>query len=175
MFAILNHALLLCAKFIEVWEDFGSLAKSEPRAMLAREAITPLIDRMLVWDGLREYRNTIIAHSYLDKKDQPVEPWDLLQQNKVPTYHAEIILLLQIVHMATCATLMVFSKEYLAITPLFTSRRPPPTASPGIALGAEIAPTLAPLATAVTVNLVSSGVPWVPLIAAEFKNAIVGA
>ena len=169
LFTISNHALLLCAKFLETWDDLGALAKGDGRIIVARKAVQPLIDRLLVWEGLRDYRNTIIAHSYLDKKDNLIGPWDLIEQRKVPTYHAEVAALLHVVILATAGILMVFSKEYLPITPALAQGRGDPEPGPGISLGTDVDGVIRPLAEAVGKNLEEAGVKFVPFIANEFR------
>ena len=49
LYAITHHALILVSKFLEVWEDLGSLAQDDPWIVPARRAIKPLLNRIDVW------------------------------------------------------------------------------------------------------------------------------
>ena len=109
-----NQALIIVTKFLEIWDDSGKLAKIEPKIVNLRRALSPIVDRIHVWRGLRAIRNTSLAHAYLDKGEL-VAPWELLESGKAPAYHAEIILLLYLVHMAVLCILHVFEETYLAI------------------------------------------------------------
>lgn len=139
MFGITNQALVIVCKFLEVWDDSGSLAPAEPRIILARRAAQPIIDRIRRWKGLETFRNTTLAHAYLDKDDKLLPPWELFRRGLAPTYHAEIVLLLQCVVFGALAILAVFEKEYAPLDKLAgPGDMPLPPPSPGISLGTEI-------------------------------------
>lgn len=141
MFGLTNQALVIVTKFLEVWNDFGP--RLDGRVIPCRKAVQPLVDRMQVWKGLDAFRNTTLAHAYLDKSGQLLPPWELIKQELAPSYHAEIILLLQCVVFAVLSILLVFAKEYL---PLDSITGPgsltPPSPGPGISTGPEIEKTL---------------------------------
>jgi hypothetical protein len=146
-FTLSNHALIIVSKFLEVWQDSGSLAKTEPRIVGVRRALTPLIDRIEIWEGIRELRNTALAHAYLDKSGNLVTPWHPITAGRAPTYHAEIVLLLHLVHIAVLCVLSVFEKEYIAIDSLAgPGKVEQPTPGPGIQFGTEIKPVMTELA-----------------------------
>src|SRR5437899_12012434 len=87
LFSLANHGEILICKFLEVWRDFGGLARAVPRVVAVRRAVHPLIERIEVWPGLTAFRHTTLAHAYLDKAGQPVGPWDALHEHRAPTYH----------------------------------------------------------------------------------------
>ena len=42
MFGLSNQALITVSKFLEIWDDFGSLAKTDARVICSRRAVQPL-------------------------------------------------------------------------------------------------------------------------------------
>jgi hypothetical protein len=172
LFSLTNHALIVVSKFLEAWDDFGGLAKAHPQIVPLRRALSPLIDRILVWDGLREYRNTILAHAYLGKRGELVDPWHLHDAHRVPTYHAEIILLMHLVHLAVCAIMVAFEEVYWPLRPLLASGLPTPDPGPGIQAGTEISKSLQELAPEIDKRLAEIGVVVTGRVAKEFKSAI---
>ena len=144
LFGLSNQGLLIVAKFLEIWDDSGRLTKSEHQMLGLRRALKPLIDRIRVWKGLRELRNTSLAHAYLDENNQLTGPWELISDAKAPSYHAEIILLLYLVHIAVLCILFVFQEVYLPIDELAgpprESKTPP--VGPGIELGTQLRPAM---------------------------------
>ncbi|MCZ6761266.1 MAG: hypothetical protein O7D29_13005 [Gemmatimonadetes bacterium] len=139
MLGLTNQCLIIVTKFREVWDDFGSVAKDDPRVVLTRRAVQPLVDRIDVWPGLRDFRNTALAHAYQDKAGKLVPPTALIRSGAAPTFHAEIILLMQLVVFGVLAVLLVFDAEYRGIdNTTRDAEQLVPTAGPGIALGSEI-------------------------------------
>src|SRR5262249_50822240 len=118
LFGLTNHALIIVSKFLEVWDDSNGFAKTEPRIIPLRKTLAPFMDRILVWKGLKAMRNSALAHAYLDKNGDLAPPWQPLGSGEAPTYHAEIILLLQIVYLSVAVILTVFEKEYTLIDSL---------------------------------------------------------
>lgn len=169
LFSLANQGLILISKFLEVWDDFGRLAKQEPRVASARKAVAPLIGRINVWRGIRTFRNTILAHPYTTKDGRLVSPWHLMLTHQAPTYHAEVILLLQCAMYAAAGVLASFYEEYKALGPTFRSVEPVPSAGPGIQYGSEIGPSVRPLLGEVSERLVAIGVPASNPVFAEFK------
>lgn len=144
MFGLTNQALVIVTKFLEVWNDFGP--RLDGRVIPCRKAVQPLVDRMQVWKGLDAFRNTTLAHAYLDKSGQLLPPWELIKGELAPSYHAEIILLLQCVVFAVLSILVVFEKEYLALDSITgPGSLTPPSAGPGISTGPEIEKALRPI------------------------------
>lgn len=173
LFSLMNHALILICKFLEVWDDFGSLARVDSRIVPARRAVQPLIDRIEVWPGIRAFRNTALAHAYLDRLGNPEGPWPLLCSHQAPTYHAEVLLLQHCVQVAITAVLACFEGEYREILPLLgPGDRPDPSPGPGIRLGTEIQPALRPLAADVDRRLSEIGVVVRGALAAELARAL---
>jgi hypothetical protein len=171
LFSLCNHAIIIVCKFLEVWNDFGSLARENSRALQLRRAVLPVIDRITIWDGLTQYRNTALAHPYLTRDKQLVGPWQLLNEHRAPTYHAECILLLFCVHLAVLATLCAFPEEYQGLKPILGSNLPDPAAGPGIISGRDIQAELRRLAQLVDPKLNEMGAAVAGPIAAEFRRA----
>lgn len=145
-FTISNQCLLIISKFLEVWDDFGGLARADERIVQVRRCAQPLIDRLNLWSGLTNFRNMAGAHAYTDKAGRLVPPWVLLSEGQAPTFHAEIILLLKIVPLATTIALSVFESEFVGIKALCgPGDMPPPNAAPGIERGDEIESALTPI------------------------------
>jgi hypothetical protein len=147
LFSLTNHALIIVSKFLEVWDDSNGFAKSDPRIIPMRKTLSPFLDRVRVWKGLKSMRNSALAHAYLDKEGELAPPWHPLGKGDAPTYHAEIMLLLQIVYLSVLVILTVFEKEFLPIERLCG----PPQGdlidpAPGIAHGSEIQKALTPIA-----------------------------
>jgi hypothetical protein len=154
MFALSNHALVIVCKFLEIWDDLGSLAKDYPRVIPTRRAVQPLIDRIRIWRGLDEFRNTTLAHAYLTKAGTLLPPWTLLRAGQAPTYHAEMLLLLQTCVFASLGVLLAFEAEYTPIDPIARaadeSDVPP---EPGVGRVDEIDGILRPLCAQVSQSL----------------------
>ena len=173
LFSLMNHALMLICKFLEVWDDLGSLAPHDVRVISARRAVQPFVDRIEMWPGLEAFRNTTLAHAYEDKTGAPVPPWDMLYDHNAPTYYAEVILLQHCVHGAVAGILACFELEYLAIKPLVgPSDRPVPTAGPGIEKGKDIPTALGPIGAEADRRLAALGVSLKGTIAREFRDAL---
>lgn len=154
LFSLTNHALIIVSKFLEVWDDSNGFAKTDPRVIPMRKVLKPFLDRIYLWTGLKGLRNSGLAHAYLDKQGNLAPPWQPLGAGKAPTYHAEIILLLQLVYLSVLVILTVFHKEYAPIDPLCgPGSTHEVTAGPGITHGSEIKTTLNPLAQQVEQRL----------------------
>lgn len=147
LFGLSNQSLIIVSKLREIWDDFGSLGRTDPRVVQARRAIQPFIDRIDVWPELRTFRNTTLAHAYLDKNGRLLPPTALLRSGKVPSYHAEMILLLRLVVFVAAAVLQVFEEDYAPIDALTRDPvgLPPIDKGPGVAQGAEVDPALTPI------------------------------
>jgi hypothetical protein len=173
LFSLTNHGLILISKFLEVWDDLGSAAKSVPKAVDVRRAVSPLVDRILVWRGISRFRNTALAHAYETKDGRLVGPWHLMHTHQVPTYHAEVLLLLHCVMTATAGVLAAFLEEYKALSPTFQSSTPTPDEGRGIRLGTAIAPALRGLAAEVDRRLTTMGVSPSNPVYAEFREELI--
>ncbi len=171
LFSLSNQGLLIVSKFLEIWDPFGSLAKTNQRVREVRKAVQPIIDRIRVWPALKQFRDTTLAHPYLSRSDDLVGPWELLADHKAPTFHAEVILLLYLVDSSVLALLVAFSEEYVPLRPLLRSSLPAPKAGPGITLGTEIQPAHAQLAAQVNAALKAMGIGGDSEIVNEFNRA----
>ena len=172
LFSLANHAQIIVAKFLEVWHDFGTLVPTHPRVLDVRRAVTPFVRRIEVWTGLRTFRNTALAHPYTTLDGRLVGPWYLMEQHRAPTYHAEIILLLECVMYAVAGTLAGFLEEYKALGPSFRGGKPVPDGGPGIQDGADIDEVIRPLLRQVDASLQSIGVPASSPVFAEFRSEL---
>jgi len=171
LFALSNQALILVCKFLEIWREFGSLRGKDSRVGGVQAAVMPYVRRINVWTGLEQFRNGALAHPYLTKDKKLIGPWELIAENRAPTYHAECILLLKCVKLAVLAILSAYPAQYIGIAPLLRTSKPEPGPSPGIASGQEIDPELKRLSRAVDAALAEIGISVSPLIATEFKIA----
>ncbi len=173
LFGLMNQALIIVSKFLEIWDEFSSLAKGDARVVPARRAIQPAIDRMRVWNGLDLYRNTTLAHPYTTKDGRLLPPWELTSTGRAPTYHAEQILLLQLVTFAVAGILTVFEAEFKGIEPLCGPTGKIPGPGPGISKGTEIEGVLRPILTELDQRLKAEcGVVVKPDMVKAFKQAI---
>jgi hypothetical protein len=172
LFSLANHALIIVAKFLEVWHDFGTLVPNQPRVLDVRRAVTPFVKRIEIWKGLRTFRNTALAHPYTTLDGRLVGPWYLMEEHRAPTYHAEVILLLQCVMYAVAGTLAGFSEEYKALGPSFRSAEPVPDGGPGIQVGVDIDGVIHPLLRQVEASLQAIGVPPSSPVFAEFRAVL---
>ena len=170
-FPLTNQGLLLIAKFHEVWRSFGHLAKFDSNVVRVRKAVSPLSRRIDVWDGLTEFRNTALAHPYETKGKKLVGPWYLMTQHRVPTYHAEVILLLHCVNLIVAAVLATFATEYAALGPSLRTELPVPEAGPGIKSGDQIHPALNELTERVIAAMNAEGIPIDSAVYEEFRSA----
>lgn len=172
LFALSNHGLILITKFLEVWSDFGALSPRESRVVEVRRAVSPLVRRIQIWQGLESFRSMTIAHAYQMKNGRLVGPWHLLHTHQAPTYHAEVILLLQCAMHAVAGVLATFIDEYRALGPSFRSGLPSLDEGPGIRFGTEIQPSLRALLRDVDGKLTALGVPASNPVYAEFREEL---
>jgi hypothetical protein len=172
LFSLCNHALIIVCKFLEVWDEFGSLAKDSERTRNLRSAIQCYVDRIRIWKGLEQFRNTALAHPYLTKDKKLIGPWELIANEKAPSYHAESVLLLQIVSFAVLCILSGYPEEYREIKPTLAAPAPLTTAGPGITRGTEINPVLSHLAGIAETKMTALGVTIPDDIAAEFISGV---
>lgn len=162
-------ALLIIDSASEVSHDFGTLVPTQPRVLEVRRAVTPFARRIEVWKGLRTFRNTALAHPYTTLDGRLVGPWYLMEEHRAPTYHAEVILLLQCVMYAVAGTLAAFLEEYKALGPCFRSGKRVPDGGPGIQDGTDIDSVIHPLLRQVDASLQAIGVPANSPVFAEFR------
>lgn len=174
MFGLTNQALVIVCKFLEVWRASSSLAKANPRIVPARRAIQPVIDRLERWRGLDIFRNSTLAHAYTTSEGKLLPPWQLFRAGLAPSYHAEIIVLLQLVVFGSLGMLLAFEKEYTAIDPIARAPDVPVLdPAPGISLGTEIAPAVRSVCAQVDAGLMKElGLRAQGPIFDTFKNAL---
>jgi hypothetical protein len=172
LFSLCNQALIIVCKFLEIWDEFGSLAKDSDLIKGLRGALQPYVDRIRVWKGLEQFRNTALAHPYLTKDKRLIGPWQLIASEKAPSYHAESLLLLHIVHFVVLTILCAFPKEYDSIRAHLAAPEALTTAGPGIKLGTEIRAELENLAMAADSKVSALGVQITGPTVAEFAAAM---
>lgn len=173
LFTISNQSLLIVSKFLEVWEDFGALARVDARVIEARRCAEPILNRINLWPGLKEFRNTAGAHAYTDRTGKLVPPWSLLKDGQAPTYHAEIILLLRLVPTAVAVALSAFEQEFHGIAGLCgPGESASPGPAPGIEKGTEIESAMRPVCAEVDQRYLRAfGKPVSPEIIEMFRRA----
>lgn len=173
MFGILNQAKTLVCKFLEVWEDFPALREDHPAIIDVRIAAAPLVRRMMAWGGLADFRNTTLAHAYLNTKGQLVLPGAQIRTGRVPTYHAEAILLLYLIPLAALVMHSAFEAAFMAVEPLlrqgFDDDAP---VGQGITDGEEIFPELGRLSQEVDAKLNERGLSISPILREHFKRTL---
>lgn len=171
-FSLFNHGKILVCKFLEVWDDFGSLGKTIPRVREVRGAVTPIVDRIKVWPALVQFRNSVLAHPYLTKSGQLVDPMLLIRDGKAPTFHAEALLLLHCVNLSVLGILQSFYTEYRPLQPLLVSDDAHPGPGPGISRGPEIVGALRSINLEADARLAKIGVVVSGPLAVEFALSI---
>ena len=170
-FILMNHGLILVSKFLEIWDAFGRLEPEDRRVRQVRKAVMPYVDRIRVWPGLGQFRNSALAHPYLTKKGEIVQPWTLIEKERAPGHHAEQILLLDCAILTCAGVLATFDQEYADLQPILGRESPETTVpSKGITLGADIHSEMDPLNTAVNKALEQLGVPLDSWVFSEFKD-----
>jgi len=173
LFLLTSYGLIIVCKFLEIWDRFGALGKDNERIRDVRRAIQPFVDRIRTWKGLDTFRNTALAHPYLTKDGKLIGPWQLLIEGRAPTYHAEILLLVQCVRFAVLGVLTAFQTEYEALKPILTSPPPQPSPGQGVEKGTQIPEVLRPIAKEVDQRLKPLGVVVGGPVAKEFIDIIV--
>jgi len=133
--------------------------------------VQPFVNRIRTWGGLGQFRSSVLAHAYLTKKGEILQPWKLIEQDRVPSQHAEQLLLLHCVAAACGGVLAAYASEYRALQPLLGDQASSPTPTRGILRGSEIGPDLRPLAKEANRALAALGVPLDSWVFAEFRMA----
>lgn len=171
LFSLSNQATLIITKFLEVWDDFGGCVPSDPRVLRSRQAVTPIVDRINVWPSLKRHRHTATAHAYLTRDGKLIAPWHYLASNEAPSFHAEVLLLLQLMTFGVLSVLSVFEVEYQSLKPILANSIPQPGPEPGIAHGKEIPEEVRRVSDDVDKAMQSYGVEVSRAIASEFAKA----
>jgi len=137
-----------------------------------RRALQPIIDRITVWKGLDLFRNCTLAHPYLTSDGKLIPPTTIIRRYGVPAYHAEVLLLLRLVHYAVLGFLSGFQKEFLAVWPLSDKDDPPLDPAPGIDQGKQIDPELRRVLAAVDAEIKREGLAIDQTFGKEFESRL---
>ena len=130
----------------------------------------PFVDRIKVWHGLAEFRNSALEHPYLTRKGEFIQPGTLIETERAPGHYAEQILLVDCSILACAGILAAYDQEYAGLQPILGSQSPGTMPSKGIMLGPDIHNQLDQLTTAVNKGLEQLGVPPDSWIFSEFKE-----
>ena len=101
-----EYLIILVCSFIDEYNNHFIPSKSDilgDRIHLFRQKISPVMKKINKWDGLQNYRNTILAHNLRIKGKTPV--LSNIENNKttfnIPNTHDEILLLGELVALIT--------------------------------------------------------------------------
>ncbi len=172
LFSLANQASIIICKFLEVWNSTGRHAKTDTRLVPRRRAVQPIVDRISVWKGLDLFRNCTLAHPYVTSDGKLVAPKTIIRQYGVPSYHAEVILLLRLVHYAVLVFLSGFQEEFLSVWPLDTKDATRLDPSPGIENGRQIDPELQRVLALTDALLVQGGITIDQAFGREFESRL---
>ena len=171
LFSLSNQGTLIVCKFLEVWTSFGTVAKSESRVIEVRRCVQPIVDRIEIWDGMSVFRDSVLAHTYETTDGKLISPQFILQNFSVPSHHAEVMLLVDLVIFAVMAVLCAFSEAYLGIRELFGFLPSSLKVVQGITLGTEIFPAVKEVLRDVDTRLALIGVEIKGEVAQELSLA----
>jgi hypothetical protein len=87
----------LCS-FLDEWKKLGPIAKEDPCVMDTLKMCGLPIKKIKAWDGLKSYRNTMLAHGFRDETagNTPTNISQRYFNAKVPTKYAETLFLAHI-------------------------------------------------------------------------------
>lgn len=144
-FATSNYALILVAKFLEVTRTMGT-AKELPRMIEVLDALSPALARINMWPGIKDHRDSALAHAFLTRDGKFIHPVHQLAGSAAPTQHAECFALLQLSLVAIGSILQAFVSEWDDVKTLTRSDLPVPAPLRGVIAGHQIRDDLAPIA-----------------------------
>jgi len=131
-----NYALILICRFLEIWGQFNALAKDDRRVLEITRALSPYLDRINEWPGLKDFRDWILAHKYqIDRRPEFVPPWEVLNTGRVPAKAPEMLVLLDCVQQAVACTMAYYGDILRDLAPVL--RPSPEGAAPHGALTGE--------------------------------------
>jgi hypothetical protein len=118
-FTLQNYSLILLCRFLEIWSQFQSQAKDNRRVRDIAQAVSPYLDRINTWPGLREFRNWIVAHRYqIDPHPEFIPPWVVINTGRVPSNAPEWILLLECARHVSAAVMAYYGDIYRSLGPV---------------------------------------------------------
>ncbi len=126
VFTVINHAVIIVHKFLEAWQPFNGLARSDERVRKLCGAVNPAIDRLDEWPQLRTYRNQALAHPYRDTQGRVLHPTAFILAGTAPLASDETMQLVLLVIIAVTAALAFFETEFNGIRPLLEDYGPEP-------------------------------------------------
>lgn len=113
--------LVLTNSFLEAERRLGSLSASteiplhiQNELRLVKRIVKPAVDRIIQWKDLREFRNTVLAHSFGGQQGRLTftTPLEFMAVKKVPNSVAEIIVLAYCAILACKKILSHFKSEF---------------------------------------------------------------
>jgi len=118
VFTVMNHAVIVIDKFVEAWDTFNGLAKSDDRVKKLCAAVRPLIRRLRAWPQLRAYRSQAMAHPFRDSKGRVIHPTAFVRAGVAPAASDECMQLTILARLAATAALAYFEPDFEGIRPL---------------------------------------------------------
>ncbi|MCD4663743.1 MAG: hypothetical protein K8R68_00635 [Bacteroidales bacterium] len=105
-FGVKSQILILACSYIDEWDNFLASKKNDKmdqRLIELKKQAKPAIDRIREWTGLKEFRNTVLAHNFRNKKlnFESVFTNDYTDYLKIPDHITEIYLLSKCLDIAT--------------------------------------------------------------------------
>jgi hypothetical protein len=128
IFTVINHAVIILNKFVEAWDDFNALAKSDERVRKLCAAMKPAISKIKDWPRLGAYRNQALAHPYRDRQGKVLHPTAFLSTGAVPFESDEVMYLVLTCITASTGAIVFFEAEFIGIQPLVEEFPPEPEA-----------------------------------------------
>jgi hypothetical protein len=125
MAAVLGEQMIIkICSFLDEWKSFGSNAKNDPRVVELRQSTKAATKQLNSWSDIYLVRNTIIAHTFRDKKKENVS--SLLTEQMAfnsPISHFDYRLACGCIHLIVFALKAFFHKEYNLLIPKLTEAR----------------------------------------------------
>lgn len=107
--------------FLEEWKSFGSNAKNDIRVVELRQATKAATSQLNSWSDIYLVRNTVIAHTFRDKKKDNTS--SLLSEQmefNSPISHFDYKLACGCIYLIVFALKAFFHKEYNSLIPKLT-------------------------------------------------------
>ena len=110
-FTISNHVQILLCSFLDEWKRLEALG-CDDKIRTTLKMVSPALDRIRQWGGLRELRSMLLAHPHRDKRGAFVWPSKVFGEHHIPTAYAEIFLLGNCVLLAVRVLLTQHQSDY---------------------------------------------------------------
>lgn len=97
-FTLSGKLMIDVCSFLDEWKKLGPIAKEDPDVMETLRICALPIRKISAWDGLRSFRNTMLAHGFRDEVagNTPTNISQRFFNANVPNQYAEMLLLAHI-------------------------------------------------------------------------------